>query len=199
MQSFQNLFRTPDEEEPLEPTVHSRLTGNDNETNDNDESGIWNRLKGFISTSEPETVSTNDPFFASLSYQTRFLGFLSCFIAGFVLSFFSSFVLMTGNVRRFSFIYTVGNSIALVGSGFLMGPSRQLESMFDDTRRISTTVYLSCLVLTIYFAFIGKSILIVMPILLIQWCAGVWYTASYVPYGRTAIKGFANKISGLNL
>ena len=64
--------------------------------------------------------------------------------------------------------------------------------MFDEKRRITSIVYLSCLFLTIVIIFIPfgpyntVKLVILVVLLLIQFCASVWYTLSYIPYGRRA-------------
>ena len=71
---------------------------------------------------------------------------------------------------------------------FLMGPMRQFKRMFKPVRRIATAVYLGMLVITVVVAFTlghqdgGK--IIVLICVFVQFCAAMWYTASYIPYGR---------------
>mmetsp|Transcript_18070 Transcript_18070/g.21949 ORF Transcript_18070/g.21949 Transcript_18070/m.21949 type:complete len:186 (-) Transcript_18070:1081-1638(-) len=171
------------------------------------EPGIDNLEPGGASSSSllPESVSSwwnnedgeeNESCFPSMTYQNRLYGFGICFLLGFVLSFLSSFSLMSGNLSSFAFMYTTGNFVALAGSSFLVGPTRQVKSMCEEHRWVSSTVYLSTLVLTLLAAMMGSSILLVFPLLLIQWCAGIWYCASYVPYARNAIQGFVNSVVG---
>lgn len=188
---FKNLFssNTNEENELLEPTIHSRLANNDLEQNESTSPSFLSRFNSYIPFQNEENSSENEPFFPSLSYQTRFLGFVSCFLAGFLLSSFSTFTLMTGSIVRFCFIYTVGNLVALIGTFFLMGPDRQMKSMFDETRLVSSITYICSLILTIFFALRGSSVLVVFPLLVTQWSASVWYSASFVPYGRATILG----------
>eukprot|EP00924_Labyrinthula_sp_SR-Ha-C_P001636 snap_masked-scaffold_18-processed-gene-4.21-mRNA-1 protein AED:0.06 eAED:0.06 QI:0/-1/0/1/-1/1/1/0/203 len=148
----------------------------------------------FFSNNETTAADDEDSWFPELSYSTRLTGFLACFSAGFLLSFFSSFNLMSGHLKGFAFVYTTGNIVALFGSTFLVGPKRQYESLFDETRRESTAAYFLFLFLTIFTALKSFSVLIVMPLLLAQWCAGIWYTASFIPYGREAVKKFISSI-----
>jgi hypothetical protein len=37
----------------------------------------------------------------------------------------------------------------------------------------------------------------VLLLVLIQFLAAVWYSASYIPYGRKIIKGILNKVCGV--
>jgi Got1/Sft2-like family len=96
---------------------------------------------------------------------------------------------MEGNPLPFAFNYTFGHILQLAASTFLCGPKRQFKNMFDGTRRETSIVYLSCLVLTLLFVFIPLPVPIIKLIVLLglmmtQFCASIWYTLSYIPYGR---------------
>mmetsp|Transcript_12380 Transcript_12380/g.15354 ORF Transcript_12380/g.15354 Transcript_12380/m.15354 type:complete len:184 (+) Transcript_12380:166-717(+) len=151
-------------------------------------------LPGSVSNWWSGNDDQNESCFPTMSYQQRLHGFGICFLLGFLMSFLSSFSLMSGNLKGFAFIYTTGNLIALAGSMFLVGPIRQIKSMCEKHRWIASTVYLGTLLLTLFFAMKGSSILIVMPFLLIQWSAGVWYCASYIPFARNAIQQCVNSL-----
>jgi len=63
--------------------------------------------------------------------------------------------------------------------------------MFDEKRRYTSIVYLSCLVSTIVIVFIpipveygAIKLLLLVLLLIAQFCASLWYTLSYIPYGR---------------
>jgi hypothetical protein len=71
---------------------------------------------------------------------------------------------------------------------FLVGPARQLRYMFDRTRVIATLIYLACLGGTLWAGFARADLAIVLALLVAQFCALVWYTASYIPYARNAIQ-----------
>jgi Got1/Sft2-like family len=62
------------------------------------------------------------------------------------------------------------------------------RNMFDEKRRYTTIVYLSCLFATIIVVFLpidGTIKLVLLLLLLVaQFCASLWYTLSYIPYGR---------------
>lgn len=57
----------------------------------------------------------------TLTYMQRFYGFISCFGIGMLLSFLSTTQLWTGDLRGFSLLYTFGNIVAILSTGFLMG------------------------------------------------------------------------------
>jgi predicted membrane channel-forming protein YqfA (hemolysin III family) len=75
------------------------------------------------------------------------------------------------------------------------------RSMFDEKRRITSIVYLSCLGSTMVVVFLplpGSLKLITLLLLTItQFSASVWYSLSYVPYGRRTLLRFAKNRLGL--
>lgn len=78
----------------------------------------------------------------------------------------------------------------LVDGSFLMGPKTQLKRMTRARRRWATAVYVLAMILTVTFALTLEgpmSKLIVLLCVFIQWCALIWYIASYIPYGQKLI------------
>ncbi|KAL4145976.1 hypothetical protein PRNP1_011849 [Phytophthora ramorum] len=135
----------------------------------------------------------------SLTKQQRMVGFVSCFVLGYLVSFGSTFALIAGsdNGTKFGITYTLGNIISLCGSGFLVGPKQQVKLMFKPVRRIATIVYLLMIVVVFTVAIAAPELgLVVLLLVLIQCAAAVWYSASYVPYGRKIIAGVAKKLCG---
>ncbi|ETI54298.1 hypothetical protein, variant [Phytophthora nicotianae CJ01A1] len=84
------------------------------------------------------------PTCPSLTKKQRLIGFASCFVLGYIVSFGSTFALIAGsdNGTKFGITYSLGNIISLCGSGFLVGPKQQLKLMFKPVRRIATIIYL---------------------------------------------------------
>lgn len=120
-----------------------------------------------------------------LSYKTRLIGFASCCAIGIVISFLSFITI--ANPVRFAVLYSFGNLVSLAATMFLMGPVKQFKNMFDEKRRVATIVYLSALVATLVIAlWQGKKLVIlVLLLVVVQFLALIWYTLSYIPYGRT--------------
>ena len=156
------------------------------------------RAKSAVGITNPEDNTALDEvaeMCPKLTYQQRMVGFGCCFGIGYLITFtsFQFFEeLINGNPIPFVIIYTLGNIISLFSSMFLCGPSRQLKRMFDDTRKITTIVYLSALCLSIIVCFIpfdaGVKLGILVILLLIQFGASTWYTLSYIPLARRAVK-----------
>ncbi|KNE68473.1 hypothetical protein AMAG_12650 [Allomyces macrogynus ATCC 38327] len=123
-----------------------------------------------------------------LSRKQRLIGFGVCFVLGFVISLLSFLSMATGNLAGFAVLYTFGNLTSLCSTGFLTGPAKQVKNMFDETRRTATIVFLGVMVLTLVVAFTTKLAILCLIFSLIQFLALFWYSASYIPFARAAIK-----------
>jgi len=95
----------------------------------------------------------------------------------------------TDGIRNFAALYVLGNVIALCSTGFLVGPKNQCKKMFDKTRRYSAILYIIMLLTVFGVALAGVSVFLVLFLLVIQVLCAVWYTLSYVPFGRQAVVG----------
>lgn len=126
---------------------------------------------------------------SSLSWGTRIKGFIACFVLGVFLSVLSTVLYaLTFNLVTFSILYTLGNVTALASTCFLMGPVNQIKRMFAATRWIATCLMLTFLILTLVSAWgLHKKGLTILFCIL-QFLAMAWYSISYIPYARDAIK-----------
>jgi hypothetical protein len=107
--------------------------------------------------------------------------------------------LFFGNVKTFAAVYTLGNIVSLMGTGFLIGPVKQCKTMFDPIRRWATVIFVCSMAATLIFALAipdGKGAIGAIVFLVVQFCAFIWYSASYIPYGRTLLTKFASSICG---
>eukprot|EP01122_Echinamoeba_exundans_P009823 TRINITY_DN3538_c0_g2_i1.p3 TRINITY_DN3538_c0_g2~~TRINITY_DN3538_c0_g2_i1.p3 ORF type:complete len:146 (-),score=20.15 TRINITY_DN3538_c0_g2_i1:76-513(-) len=132
----------------------------------------------------------NNSVCPSLSWTQRLWGFVICFALGFVCSFIGTFFI-TINLALFAVLYTLGNVFSLASTGFLVGPIRQLKSMFDPTRMITTIVFLAAMALTLTAALWWQNVGLVILFVIIQWLALIWYSLSYIPYARTLVTNCA--------
>lgn len=101
--------------------------------------------------------------------------------------------LIEGNPVPFALNYSFGQISQLSASTFLCGPKRQFKVMFDEKRRTTSMVYLSCLGSCLIVVFIPLpwliKLLLLVAIMLTQCAASIWYSLSYIPYGRrTALR-----------
>ncbi|CAL1543061.1 unnamed protein product [Lymnaea stagnalis] len=126
---------------------------------------------------------------STLSWSTRIKGFLICFVLGAGLSILGSCLLFLPNgLIIFAVLYTIGNILSLVSTCFLMGPLNQLKKMFATTRIIATILVFVMIILTLVFAFATKIKGLVIVFCVLQFLALTWYSISYIPFARDAVK-----------
>lgn len=110
--------------------------------------------------------------------------------------------LIEGYPVPFAINYSAGNLLAMSASGFLCGPKRQFRNMFDEKRRTVSIVYLSCLFSTLVVVFIPiywpAKLTILITLVITQCSANIWYSLSYVPYGRRTALKLMKRYLGLN-
>ncbi|CAO3563550.1 unnamed protein product [Mortierella alpina] len=124
----------------------------------------------------------------TLNRTQRLYGFGICFVLGFVITILSTLALATAQLGLFAVFFTLGNVVSLLSTTFLIGPGRQLKTMFAPVRMVASIVFLAMIILTLIIAFTLKSTILCLILCIIQFLALFWYSASYIPYGRAAIK-----------
>eukprot|EP00746_Dinoflagellata_sp_MGD_P143406 gnl/MRDRNA2_/MRDRNA2_76235_c0_seq1.p1 gnl/MRDRNA2_/MRDRNA2_76235_c0~~gnl/MRDRNA2_/MRDRNA2_76235_c0_seq1.p1 ORF type:complete len:191 (-),score=13.62 gnl/MRDRNA2_/MRDRNA2_76235_c0_seq1:34-606(-) len=158
------------------------------------------RISSAISNARSFLQEEEDPFIDAIcprmSYTHRITGWASCFALGTLitaLSFGNFTRALLGHPGKFASTYTMGNVIALCGSFFLSGPSKQLKMMKKSDRAPASVAFLITMVLTLWLAwsepFTGRAMLI-MLFVVVQWLALVWYSVSFIPYGRKMMRKF---------
>uniref|UniRef100_A0A0X3PMI2 Vesicle transport protein n=1 Tax=Schistocephalus solidus TaxID=70667 RepID=A0A0X3PMI2_SCHSO len=150
-------------------------------------------IKGLFSKQEEDEqgiISEVENGCVSLSWSTRLKGFACCFGLGVLLSFLGNLFLWiphTG-LKLFALFYTLGNLFSLTSSFFLMGPVQQCKRMFAETRIIAAVLVILFMVLTIVSAVVwGKPVLCLL-FSVFQFIALTWYSISYIPFARDAVK-----------
>ncbi|XP_001604540.1 vesicle transport protein SFT2A isoform X2 [Nasonia vitripennis] len=124
-----------------------------------------------------------------LSKTTRIKGFIICFVVGILLSILGSFALfLKGGLTIYAIFYTLGNITSLGSTCFLMGPVNQLKKMFAATRVIATIMIFVSIALTLYAALGLHNAGLALLFIIIQSLAMLWYSLSYIPYARDAVK-----------
>jgi len=127
---------------------------------------------------------------SSLSWSTRIKGFAICFGLGFLISIlgFGLLAIPFKGLRLFAIFYTIGSILSLMSTGFLMGPMKQLKKMFNETRLLATIGVFLFIVLTLLAALKWEKTLLAIIFCICQFLAMVWYSISYIPYARDAVK-----------
>ncbi|XP_075159416.1 vesicle transport protein SFT2A [Haematobia irritans] len=147
-------------------------------------------LSGNDSTPEEEgSIMTQINDMSTLSWSTRIKGFCICFVLGLLLSFLGSLMLFLHvGVVAFAVFYTLGNIISMTSTCFLMGPVNQLKKMFSDTRLIATCIVIFAIIMTLIAALVLKKPGLTLIFIIIQSLAMTWYSLSYIPYARDAVR-----------
>ena len=130
-----------------------------------------------------------------LSMRERINGCMGCFCIGMIIGFLSTLSWWSGNIAEFAILYTLGNIISLCSSLFLWGPKRQWKNMSKAKRRWATALYFLMMILTLSLAFTHGPKPVILVAIFLQWCALIWYIASYIPFGQKMIKGCFSRIT----
>ncbi|KAL7562896.1 hypothetical protein ACA910_000269 [Epithemia clementina (nom. ined.)] len=134
-----------------------------------------------------------------LSFRERMLGFGTCLVAGYMLSFGSFFrigALVLGNPRPLVIHAAFGNLMAWAGSFFLVGPKAQWKRLWEEKRKLATQVYLSSLLLMLAILIFhpwGPEGLYLFILIILQNAAMTWYCLSYIPYGQETVGGWCSR------
>ncbi|XP_034936346.1 vesicle transport protein SFT2A [Chelonus insularis] len=146
-------------------------------------------LSGNDQCDEESGIMTQIMDDTTLSWSTRIKGFAICFIVGILLSFLGSFALfLNRGISVFAVFYTLGNLISLASTCFLMGPVNQLKKMFASSRIIATLLVFLSIGLTLYAAIKLEKPGLALVFIIIQSLSMTWYSLSYIPYARDAVK-----------
>ncbi|KAK3915535.1 Vesicle transport protein SFT2B [Frankliniella fusca] len=145
-------------------------------------------LSGEENNSEDNSILSPVLDAATLSWSTRIKGFIICFAIGILLSLLGSVALFLHKITIFAVLYTFGNLVSLASTCFLMGPLNQLKKMFASTRIIATILVLVLICLTLFAALYLKKAGLALLFIILQSLAMTWYSISYIPYARTAVK-----------
>ncbi|KAI7855183.1 Got1/Sft2-like family-domain-containing protein [Circinella umbellata] len=86
--------------------------------------------------------------------------------------------------------FCIGNLLSILSLTFIVGIPKLLKTMFAPVRFWATTIYLVLLVLTLILSIWLKLFVLSFVMVIVQFCAMVWYAASYIPYGRELIRRF---------
>lgn len=140
----------------------------------------------FAALNNPYGLSELPEWFPSLSLKQRLTGCVVCFAAGMLISLCST--LTMADAPTFGMLYSIGNLLSLCSTALLFGPWRQVQNMFARKRAVATLMYLASLGGTIAVAILTEQAIPTLGMMGVQFCCLVWYTLSYIPFGRDALK-----------
>ena len=156
-----------------------------------------NPFASWVGADDEEGVQASEEefqFCKDMTYQQRVMGFLATLCLGYLISFGGIFrfkELVQGNPKPFVVMYTFGNVIGLCGSFFITGPNAQMKKMFHESRKFSSIIYLTSMVVTLVVAFApsfpGKAFVLFI-LCIVETLSLTWYCLSYIPYGQAYVK-----------
>ncbi|XP_061705127.1 uncharacterized protein LOC133516293 isoform X1 [Cydia pomonella] len=158
----------------------------------------------FFSRSNEETPtssSSNGSWFQevqkeyfTLSRTQRFMGFGVCLFFGilcFILSFLYIPILIL-QARKFALLFTLGSLFFILSFSFLYGPWSHLKSLFSKERALTTLLYGSTLIATLYCALHLQSTPLTIVCAVLQVIALLWMMMGSIPGGSTGARFFGN-------
>jgi hypothetical protein len=90
----------------------------------------------------------------TLSKKTRMYGFVGCIGFGLLITLLS--FMFWAKPVSFALLYTLGNIVSVMSTGFLIGPKRQLKLAFHKKRVIATVTFLAAMILTLVAVFVVR-------------------------------------------
>ncbi|KAI8073569.1 Got1/Sft2-like family-domain-containing protein [Thamnidium elegans] len=88
----------------------------------------------------------------------------------------STILLMSANITAFAILYTIGNVISMLSLTFIIGLKKQFKTMFAPVRFWATVIYLGLLIATLILSLTVKLWILSLVLVLVQFCALVWYS-----------------------
>lgn len=142
-----------------------------------------------MSSFEGDIIAPDDSeqLFKGLSWSQRIQGYAIFLSLGIFATMMSWIAISFGWYWKYTVLSTLGSIMSVLSTVVLMGPSAQLAYMFDDTRKWATTMYLGSLIMTLIVAFAFKSFFLCFLCGILQFTTLLWYSLSYIPYGREAV------------
>jgi len=151
----------------------------------------------FSSGPEDDSLLGSVDNYCNLSWENRLYAFGACFVIGIFLSVFGSIEVWLGKYTAFALLYSLGTLVALAGTCFLRGPMSQVKKMFDKDRLIASCVLIASIILTIVCGCVIKIGILAIMCCIVQFMAFTWYTLSYIPYARNAVKSCFSGCTGM--
>ncbi|URE21585.1 Got1/Sft2-like family [Musa troglodytarum] len=121
----------------------------------------------------------------SWSPLQRLYGFAASLVIGFAFVLLSLIVFY--RPIKFGIMFTFGNILAVGSTAFLIGPVQQARMMLDPVRIYATAIYVGSAIVALVCALWIHSKMLTLIAIIIEICALVWYSLSYVPFARRMV------------
>ncbi|KUF93450.1 Maltose O-acetyltransferase [Phytophthora nicotianae] len=134
--------------------------------------------------------------FDQLTLNQRALGAIGCYMLSGLFAFAATVMLFTGvhHVRFYALFYSLSNIATFCSLIFIMGQERLKKRMLSRKRSVTGRAWMGSLALTVVVAFFWPSHwFIVLLLLLVQFGSMIWYSLSYIPFGRKFLHKYMAK------
>ncbi|PIA49012.1 hypothetical protein AQUCO_01300098v1 [Aquilegia coerulea] len=121
----------------------------------------------------------------SLSPLQRIYAFAVSMAVGLIFMLLSLVVI--AKPIKFAVLFTMGNILAVGSTAFLLGPAQQGRMMFDSVRVYASAIYIGSVILALICAILIHNKLLTLLVIIIEICALMWYSLSYIPFARRVI------------
>ncbi|KAL4140248.1 hypothetical protein PRNP1_014533 [Phytophthora ramorum] len=131
-----------------------------------------------------------------LTLNQRALGAVGCYVLSGLFAFAATVILFTGvhHVRFYALFYSLSNIATFCSLIFIMGQNRLQKRMLSRKRSLTGRAWMGSLALTVIVAFFWPSHwFIVILLLLVQFGSMIWYSVSYIPFGRKFLHKYMAK------
>jgi len=102
--------------------------------------------------------------------------------------------LMILSPTRFAKFYTIGTVFIIFSTFFLVGPMKQIRSMFHPSRFMSAMIYFGSIFATLYCALELQVTTLTILMIILQFGSAIWYGASYLPFAQDCLKSTARTV-----
>lgn len=163
---------------------------------ENEEGGDHQPARGWPWNTQPADAQQNDCL-PSMSKKQRIIGFMGCLSMGVVCFALASMYIpvLILYARKFALLFSLGSVFTLGSFSLLWGPMNHLRHLFSKERLPFTTIYLSTLFATLYFAMGLQSTVLTVMAATGQFIALLWFVISYIPGGQAGLRFFSRLCS----
>lgn len=119
----------------------------------------------------------------TLTLTERFLGYIICTLAGYVISISSAiswhYSIWDVSSPKFALLYSAGTALSLLANFFLSGPLRQCHLIIESSLKYPAICYVLALCLSIFFAMYRFDSFLILACVFFQFAAHTWFTFAY--------------------
>ncbi|CAD6186071.1 unnamed protein product [Caenorhabditis auriculariae] len=145
-------------------------------------------LRNIDMNGPPIATASSNTSVTSLSWELRVQAFSGLFILSIISSLCGSYLMVLMKITGFCIMTSISAVLSLASTCFLMGPVGQCKKMFHRSRWIASSLYLLMIVLTLFAGLALKNVSLAIICTAGQYVAMAWYSLSYIPYAREAVK-----------